>query len=104
MSRFLKGQSGNPGGRPKVIAEIQELARQHAPHAVKELARLATKAKSETARVAAIRELLDRGYGKPAQVAMDFGIDPDSPFERMLARIDGESRGLPKGNAERDDP
>jgi hypothetical protein len=26
------------------------------------------KAKSETARVAAIRELLDRGYGKTAQV------------------------------------
>jgi hypothetical protein len=35
---------------------------------MKELARLAIKAKSETARVAAIRELLDRGYGKTAQI------------------------------------
>ena len=64
---FKKGKSGNPGGRPKMIGPLRELARQHAPAAIKELARLATKAKSETARVVAIRELLDRGYGKPTQ-------------------------------------
>jgi hypothetical protein len=28
-------------------------------------------------------------------------IDPDSPFERMLARIDGESRTIPKANQEK---
>ena len=65
---FKKGESGNAGGRPKVIAELRELARAHAPDAIKELARLAIKAKSEAARVAAIRELLDRGYGKTAQM------------------------------------
>jgi hypothetical protein len=65
---FKKGESGNPGGRPKVIAELRALARAHAPDAIKELARLAIKAKSETARVAAIRELLDRGYGKTQQM------------------------------------
>jgi hypothetical protein len=26
---FQKGQAGNPGGRPKVLAEVEELARQH---------------------------------------------------------------------------
>ena len=51
-----------------MIAELRTLARAHAPDAIKELARLAVKAKSETARVAAIRELLDRGYGKAQQV------------------------------------
>jgi hypothetical protein len=54
-------------GRPKILGEVQELARQHAPSAIVELARLALKAKSETARIAAIRELLDRGYGRPRQ-------------------------------------
>ena len=60
--KFRKGQSGNPGGRPKVLGDVQELARQHAPTVIVELARLALKAKSETARIAAIRELLDCGY------------------------------------------
>ncbi len=65
MPKWKKGESGNPGGRPKVLEELRDLARGHAPAAIKELARLALKAKSEQARVAAIRELLDRGYGKP---------------------------------------
>jgi hypothetical protein len=47
---------------------LRELARAHARDAIKELARLAIKAKSETARVAAIRELLDRGHGKVQQM------------------------------------
>jgi hypothetical protein len=51
--KFKPGQSGNPGGRPRVLAELQELARSHAPEVIKELVRLAVKAKSETARIAA---------------------------------------------------
>ena len=39
--KFRKGQSGNPGARPKVLGEVQELARQYAPKAIAELARLA---------------------------------------------------------------
>ena len=30
---FKKGESGNAGGRPKVIAELRALARAHAPDA-----------------------------------------------------------------------
>jgi len=64
--RFLPGQSGNPSGRPKVVAHIQELARQHAPQALAALVEIATSGVSENARVAAACALLDRGYGKPA--------------------------------------
>ena len=61
---FQIGQSGNPGGRPKVLQEVRELARARCPAAIEELARLALNSKSERLRLAAICELLDRGYGK----------------------------------------
>ena len=89
--KFRKGQSGNPGGRPKVLGELQELARQHAPKAIVELARLALKARSETARIAAIRELLDRGYGKSRQ-SMEVSIPAGDPIQMLLDEIDARSR------------
>jgi len=89
--KFRKGQSGNPGGRPKVLGDVQELARQHAPKIIAELARLALKAKSETARIAAIRELLDRGYGRPRQ-AMEVSVPAGNPLQMLLDEIDARSR------------
>ena len=43
---------------------IREAIRSHVPDAIAELARLAREANSETARVAAINALIDRGYGR----------------------------------------
>ena len=34
---FQKGRSGNPGGRPKVVAEVKELARKHTGKAIETL-------------------------------------------------------------------
>jgi hypothetical protein len=60
--------SGRKKGTPnKVTAEIKGLAQKYGPEPIAELARLATKAESEAARVAAIKELLDRGYGRAVQ-------------------------------------
>jgi hypothetical protein len=89
--KFRKGQSGNPGGRPKVLAELQELARCHAPEAIAELGRLALKAKSETARISAIRELLDRGFGRSRQ-SMEITTEPDDPVRVLLDLIDERGR------------
>src|SRR5262245_54567988 len=70
--------SGRKKGTPnKVTAEIKELAQQYGPEAIAELARLATQAESEAARVAAIKELLDRGYGRamqPIEGSMTYGV------------------------------
>ena len=73
--------SGSPDGRPKAVEEIRELARAHCPDAIAELARLAVEAKSESARIAAIRELLDRGYGKATQPLADETRPDVGPIE-----------------------
>jgi hypothetical protein len=74
------GQRENAGrkkGVPnKVTAEIRAIARKHGPKAVSELAKLMTKGKSEMARIAAARELLDRGFGKSTQ---PISGDPENP-------------------------
>lgn len=57
--------AGRKAGVPnKSTADIKALAQQYTGAAMVELARLSVRAESETARVSAIKELLDRGYGK----------------------------------------
>jgi hypothetical protein len=63
---LYRGQSGNPGGRPKVMPEIRELARNHGPEAIKRLVAL-MHSKNQSVAVRAAEALLDRGYGRPMQ-------------------------------------
>lgn len=68
MTTGRKTGGGSRAGIPnKATAEIKALAGEHGPAAVRRLARLMVKAKSEQAQVAACKELLDRAYGKAAQ-------------------------------------
>jgi hypothetical protein len=78
---FQKGLSGNPGGRPKVLGDVQELAREKSPEAITTLANIMRDDKAPpAARVAAANALLDRGYGKPTQ-----------PISQTVARVDPSS-------------
>ena len=64
---WAKGQSGNRGGRPKVLKDVVDLARQHTKLAIETLVTMCTSASQPGARVAAASALLDKGYGKPPQ-------------------------------------
>lgn len=75
MAQFQPGQSGNPGGRPKESSRVKELARAHSEAAVATLAMVMNDENAKPGeRVAAANALLDRGYGKPAQM---IGGDPE---------------------------
>jgi Family of unknown function (DUF5681) len=64
--RFAKGASGNPGGRPKELDEVKELARTYTERAIERLAEWMD-SKDPKASVAACNSLLDRGWGKSVQ-------------------------------------
>jgi len=68
--RWLPGARPNPGGRPRQLVTIVELARKHTPLAISTLASIAADASAtDFARIAAATALLDRGWGKPPQSA-----------------------------------
>lgn len=72
-----------PGTPNKITAEVRALAQQYSPAAFAELARLATQATSEQARVAAIKEILDRAYGKSPQ-ALEVTGEGGAPLAAVI--------------------
>jgi hypothetical protein len=107
MTQWEKGQSGNPGGRPREIAEVRDLAREHTPEAINTLAEIMNnKDSKDAARVSAASALLDRGYGRPAQaLALEVKTKRQELSNEELARRilfimasanhDREQQGLP---------
>jgi hypothetical protein len=63
---FKPGVSANPGGRPKVVAEVRALAQAHSAEVVKTLVEIMQNSKAPLAiRVAAANNILDRAVGRP---------------------------------------
>jgi hypothetical protein len=100
---FKPGQSGNPGGRPKELKQIQSLARVRSVTALEVLTQIATDASaSASARVAAAIAILDRGWGKPAQAVQSTitPVDINSLSDEELVAIIVAGR---EGNSELSD-
>ena len=69
---FKKGQSGNPGGRPKKLLpdgrSLTDLCRIHTETAVATLGEIMLDDEApHAARVSAATAILDRGWGRPKQ-------------------------------------
>jgi hypothetical protein len=63
---FKKGQSGNPGGRPKEAQDVKEMAKTHSRAALERLVHW-MQSNNPKASVSAANAILDRAYGKPSQ-------------------------------------
>jgi hypothetical protein len=76
------GAGRKPGVPNKTAAELREIARRFGADAIERLAEIGglirgKPADSEAVRVAALKELLDRGYGRAPQVV---GSDGEKPL------------------------
>src|SRR5271166_2545412 len=70
--------SGRKAGTPnKASADIRAIAQQHGPWAIAELVKIAQNGAVEATRVVALKELLDRAYGRPMQA---ISTEPDTPL------------------------
>lgn len=66
LKPWKQGQSGNPGGRPRVARELQELSRGHSVEAIEKIYGL-MQSDDESVALAACKLMIERGYGKPLQ-------------------------------------
>ena len=63
-----RGKGRKKGVPNKATASLKELAREYTTEALTTLSSIMLQGESEPARIAAAKELLDRGYGKASQV------------------------------------
>jgi hypothetical protein len=89
MGKWVKGQnSPNAGGRPKAIAHVRELARQHTEEAIDTLTEIMLDENAkDSARVAAAGAILDRAYGKPTTYIETTLESPLMSLEEAARRI-----------------
>lgn len=65
---FKKGESGNPGGRPKIPEDIKQAFKDLTPAAIATLTEIVNcKSAKHSDRIKAAEIILDRGWGKPTQ-------------------------------------
>jgi hypothetical protein len=81
MAKGRKTGGRRKGSTNKATADIKALAQVHTPRALQILADIMEQSESDAARVAAVKELLDRGHGKSPQPVSG---DPDGPPVRIV--------------------
>jgi hypothetical protein len=87
MAKWKKGESGNPGGRPRGHGDIREKARAYGEDAIKVLADVMNDPEAApSARQAAAVALLDRGYGRP-ELNVTASVTPGVSYSDELQRI-----------------
>jgi Family of unknown function (DUF5681) len=101
--RFKKGQSGNPGGRPKMPPDMKAAIQEKTPELLKSLFALARQKADPRVQAVAIKELLDRGWGRAAQT-VNAKIETVDVSLAHLDALKGLVSERANGIADEDDP
>lgn len=79
----LPKTGGRVKGQPnKATADVKAMAQKHGQEAIAEAVRIMQNSESDQARMAAIREILDRAYGKAPQAVV--GSEDEAPIKTVL--------------------
>ena len=96
---FKKGQSGNPGGKPKQVLELVLEARKHVGSAIATASSLLN-AEDDKVKLAAATFIRDTGIGRPSQVDFDLAQISDEKLAEEVRRR-AEIRARERLEAER---
>ncbi len=93
-TRFKPGQSGNPGGRPAIMKEVRQACQDMSLDGCKVLNEIMhDKEQPGSVRVAAVREVYDRAFGRPEQ---QHRVSGQIDFAHLLAEY-SQVRALEDG-------
>jgi ATP:corrinoid adenosyltransferase len=81
--KFTKGVSGNPTGRKPIPPEIKEALTALVPRAIERLTGIINESEDDKLVMDAVKVVLDRVYGKPAQ-ALDIESNNNHTLEVVL--------------------
>jgi hypothetical protein len=104
------GQGRPKGALNKATADIKAIAAEHGPAIITKLAELAgiipgNPAELQTVQVQAMRELLDRGYGRPVQSHdLTYHVDPMRMSDEELNMLAAAGLAAVADAGEDDDP
>ncbi len=93
-TRWKPGQSGNPGGRPAIMKEVRQACQDMSLDGCKVLNEIMhDKEQPGSVRVAAVREVYDRAFGRPEQ---QHRVSGQIDFAHLLAEF-SQVRALEDG-------
>lgn len=75
------GAGRKPGVPNRVTADIKALAQSFGPEAIEKLVQIVRESENDAAKISAIKELLDRGFGKAAQAVIVNGDEEGGPVQ-----------------------